>query len=132
MRLERLLEAKEYKKVVKRVEKWIKKNSFSDHLDRALYLQGQGYFGLKLYYQALVAYEDLLDQFGASQFFADTLAKEVEIAKLFLGGAKRKIWKTIPIGAKTEGVEILEKVAGRSSRDGEGALRRPFVIAHCS
>lgn len=82
-------------------------------MDRALFLKGQALFERKLYYQAFEAYDDMLNGYAGSNFFEAALKQQVEIARRFLAGAKRKVWGFIPASAKTEGVEILDRVVER-------------------
>ena len=101
------------KKALKLVDKWIEKNSDSVWMDRALFLKGQALFDRDLYYQAFEVYEKLLDEYGSSGFFEPALEQQMTIAKAFLAGKKRKVWKIIPASARTEGMEILDRISLR-------------------
>ena len=101
------------RKAYKQAKKWIKKNPDSPFMDRGLFLQGRAQFERKLYYQSFVILEDLLDQHAGSELFEPALRQEMEIARLFLGGAKRKVWGFIPSSARTEAVAILESIEDR-------------------
>ncbi len=111
--IERNIEQGRARKAGKLVDKWIKKNSESEFMDFALFLKGQALFARKLYYQSFLAYDELLDKYPASTFFSKALYRQADIARLFLSGAKRKIWKFIPINAQTEAISILERIAER-------------------
>jgi len=100
-------------KALKLVEKWKEANGDSEYMDKALYLEGKAYFAKKLYYQAYKAYEELLDGYATSELFSEVLEQEVEIARLFLAGAKRKVWKVFPISARSDAIVILERVTER-------------------
>lgn len=93
------------------LKEWIKENPESPALEQAYNMQAQAEFNRGHYYQSFEAYEKLIDKFNTSKHFATAVRQEVEIAKLFLAGKKRLVWGFIPAGAKTEGVEILDKVA---------------------
>ncbi len=99
------------KKANKTAKKWIKNNPDSPYMDQALFLKAQAQFDRKLYYQSFLDLEDLLNEYGTSKLFVPALEKEVEIAKLFLAGKKRKVWGFIPASARTEAIEILDIVA---------------------
>jgi outer membrane protein assembly factor BamD (BamD/ComL family) len=105
------------KKAYKLVKKWIKKNKDSEensqYMDQALFFKGQALFERKLYYQAFEAYDEMLDGYGGSSLFEAAINQEVEIARRFLAGAKRKVWGFIPSSARTEGLEILDRVVER-------------------
>jgi outer membrane assembly lipoprotein YfiO len=114
---ERLLAQNQAKKAYKLVKKWIKANKDSSvgdaAMEEALWLKGQSLFIRKLYYQAFLAYDELLDNYPASEHYENGLRRQVEIASLFLDGAKRKVWGFIPASARTEAIAILEKVPQR-------------------
>ncbi len=108
-----LLEKGKAKKAEKKVKKWIKNNLDSEFLDQAYFIKGQSLFDQKLYYQSFLAYDELLDSCPGSPLFTAALRQQMEIARLFLAGKKRKVWRFIPASAKTEGLEILDRVSGR-------------------
>lgn len=101
------------KKALRQLKKWSKAQSESWDMDYALYLKGQALSNRKLYYQAIEAYEELLDKHAASKLFNPSLYKELQIAHMFLTGTKRKVWGFIPASARTEGISILEKIVDR-------------------
>jgi len=107
------LEQDKPRKAEKALKKWIKKNPDSAYVDRALYLRGLALFERELYYQSFEAFDKLLTDHAASEFFAPVLYKEAEIACLFLAGAKRKVWRLLPASARTEALTILDGVAER-------------------
>jgi len=101
------------KAALKLLERWIAKNQDSIWRDRALFLQGQALFDRGLYYQAFEVYEKLLDEYGSSGFFQAALEQQMAIAKAFMSGKKRKVWKFIPVSARTEALEILDRIYQR-------------------
>ncbi len=111
--VQQLLDEGRPKKAYKQVKKWIKAHEDSEVMDRALYLKAQAQFDRKLYYQSFEVYEEMLDGWGASRLFESALQQQMEIARRFLAGAKRKIWGFIPASARTEGLEILDRVVER-------------------
>ncbi len=108
-----LLKDQSPKKALNITDDWIDQNEKSDFMDYALYFKGQSLFDSQLYYQSFEAYEELLNKHGASSLYSASLQMQTEIARLFIAGAKRVIWKTFPIGAQAEGIEILERVTER-------------------
>lgn len=112
-KVQELLEAGRAKKAYKQVSKWIEANEDSEILDRALYLKATAQFDRKLYYQSFLLYEEMLDGWGASPMFEPALGQQLEIARRFLAGEKRKVWGFLPASARTEGLEILDRVVER-------------------
>jgi len=111
--VQKLLDEGRAKKAYKQVKKWIKAHEDSEVMDQALFLQAQAQFDRKLYYQSFEVYEEMLDGWGASSLFEAALYQQMEIARRFLAGAKRKVWGFIPASARTEGLEILDRVVER-------------------
>ena len=96
------------------LESWIKTHSEEDPaMHHALFLKGRALYDQKRYYRALLTYEKLLDRYASSEHFSATLEQEVEIAKLFLAGTKRRMFGFLKFSARTDALEILEKVAQR-------------------
>jgi len=110
---QKLLDAGRPKKAYQQVKSWIKKNEDSEVMDRALFLKAEAQFDRKLYYQSFEVYEEMLDGWGASSLFEAALRQQMEIARRFLAGEKRKVWGFIPASARTEGLEILDRVVER-------------------
>jgi len=111
--VQKLLDEGRPKRAYKQVKKWIEAHEDSEELDRALFLKAQAQFDRKLYYQSFEVYEELLDGWGASSLFEAALHQQMEIARRFLAGAKRKIWGFLPASARTEALEILDRVVER-------------------
>ncbi len=105
------LDAGQNKKAYKSLAKWIEKNPRSPYMDRALFLKGNALFAREHYFDAYLAYDKLLEDYSASGHFEQAIEKELVIGKLFLAGHKRKILNFIPISARGDGLEILDKVA---------------------
>ena len=110
LKAEELIQQDKPKKAQKRLKKLVKKYPDSELMDRAMMLQADALFARGLYYQAFVEYDELVDKYPASRFFEPAIRQEVEIARRFLAGAKRKVWGFISASAKTEAVAILENV----------------------
>ena len=101
------------KKVCKFSEQWIEDNPGSPHLEFALKLYADALYDREKYYEAYLKYEELLNQFGATSYFADTIKREIQIGKLFLAGQKRTLWKIFRVSARLEGLKILDDIESR-------------------
>lgn len=66
--------------------------------------------GLSYYYKAYKVYQDLIEKNPGSPYFDLALQREYEIANLFLGGVKHKIWRFKIFPALDKAVEIYQKV----------------------
>ncbi len=111
--MQQLIAQGKAKKAQKQLSRWIEDNDDSPWLDQAMFLKAQALFDRGLYYQSFGVYEELLDSFPASALWESSLRQQIEIAKLFLAGKKRKVWGFIPASARTEALEILERVEER-------------------
>ena len=111
--MQQLIREGKAKKAQKQLSRWIKDNEDSPWMDQALFLKAQALFDRSLYYQSFEVYEELLDSFPTSALWESSLRQQIEIAKLFLAGKKRKVWGFIPASARTEALEILERVEER-------------------
>ncbi|KPK76143.1 MAG: hypothetical protein AMJ79_08045 [Phycisphaerae bacterium SM23_30] len=98
------------KEAVNLAKKWIEENEGSEFMDRALYLKGRALFERKSYDKSFEAYEELLNGYSTSSLFDAALRQEMEIARRYLTGTKRKLWDFIPLGAHSEAVEILDGI----------------------
>ena len=92
------------------LQTWIKANPDSPVTDQALYLKGQALFDQKRYHAAAEAYEKLADEHGSSNRFSDALQRQVEIARMFLSGTRRKVGP-ISFSGTSDAMEILDRVA---------------------
>jgi tetratricopeptide (TPR) repeat protein len=102
------------KRALRVLKKWVKKNEDHAAMDEALFLQGQAFNDSKRYYQSLITYEKLLKEHPGSNHFNASLEKQVELAQLFLKGAKRRVLGGLfRFTVKGEALEILDKVAQR-------------------
>lgn len=101
------------KKAAKLAGKWVEANPASPAIDEGYWLEGEALFAWGRYYQAFEAYEAMLDVSPGTGYFEQALRREMEIARLFLAGKKRLVWGFIPASARTEGLEILDRVIDR-------------------
>jgi len=110
-RAQQLTDMGKNRQALKLVEAWIKENPDSPFSDYGLYIKGNCLFNRERYYQAFLAYDELINNYSTSVLFEPVLLREIEIARRFLQGAKRIVWGFLPVSARTEAIEILERVA---------------------
>ncbi|HUU90244.1 MAG TPA: outer membrane protein assembly factor BamD [Phycisphaerae bacterium] len=78
--------------------------------EEAIWLWGGSLFDRREYYKAYEQYEDLITQYAGSVHYRDALLKEIEIAELFLGPARRRILGIPLLSGEDEAIEILRRV----------------------
>jgi outer membrane assembly lipoprotein YfiO len=66
------------------------------------------------YWQAYRWYENQIRDFPNGQLLDRALEREIEVARAFLGGGKRRLGKVLKISGEQDGIEILEKIAQRA------------------
>jgi outer membrane protein assembly factor BamD (BamD/ComL family) len=89
-----------------------------------MYLLGEADFGRKHFYQAYECYEVVAEN-TAGELFYKALGREMDVARAFLSGEKRIVWKFLYLPAYDDGIEILDRVWERipGTRLGEEALK---------
>jgi tetratricopeptide (TPR) repeat protein len=113
IRAKRLLAEGEAKEAQEAAQEWLEENEGAAYADQAYWVIAQGLYDRGRYYQAFEKYEELLDGSPGTELFEASLRQEMEIGQLFLAGKKRLVWGFIPASAKTEGLEILDRVIDR-------------------
>jgi len=78
--------------------------------EEAIWLCGESLFERREYYKAYEQYENLITQYAGSARYHDALLKEIEIAELFLGPARRRILGIPLLSGEDEAIEILRRV----------------------
>ncbi len=111
-------------KAHKLLKKWTRENIDHDRYYEGMYLLGEAEFEREHFYQAYEAYEVVADA-TAGELFYLTLRREMDVARAFLSGEKRIVWKFMRLPAYDEGIEILDRVWERipGTRLGEAALK---------
>lgn len=108
-----LLEGKG-KKAEKLANKWVKDHDeAASHRDEALFIKARGRLQRRRLYKAFLTYDQLLDEHGGSGLFETVLREQMDIGRRLLAGEKRKVWGFIPAFARTEAIEILDRVVER-------------------
>jgi len=102
------------KKAEKLAAKWIEDHDeAAPHRDSALLLKARARLQRRRLYKAFETYDQLLDEHPASKLFETALREQMDIARRFLLGERRKVWGFIPTSARTEAIEILDRVVER-------------------
>jgi len=108
------------------LDKWIKANEFTDNpwLAEAYLTRGDALTARGDEYEALFDYETVARQFPESDAFFTALERELEIAKRYAGGMKRKSFGLRYEDASREAEELFVRVAERTpgSRLAEEAM----------
>jgi outer membrane protein assembly factor BamD (BamD/ComL family) len=111
-------------KARKLLARWTEDNPDHERYFEGLYLLGEAEFERGHYYQAYENYE-LVAENTAGELFYKTLRREMDVARAFLSGEKRIVWKFMRLPAYDDGIEILDRVWERvpGTRLGEEALK---------
>jgi len=120
----RLLASGEARRAQKLLKRWTKEHADHERYLEGMYLLGEAEFERRRYYQAFEAYE-VVAEGSAGELFYKALRREMDVARAFLSGEKRIIWKFLRIPAYDDGIEILDRVWERvpGTRLGEVALK---------
>lgn len=111
----KLLAEGQAKRAEQAVTAWLKR--YPNHPARveALLLRGDARVARNELYKALFDYEDLLRDYPASEQFKTALEREFQIARLFSGGWKRKLFGTFRILTNYgEAVELYIRIQERA------------------
>lgn len=93
---------------------WIKQHPNHPLLPEAYLLRGDAKVARRHYYDALFDYEYLIQQYPASDAYHTALAREYEIARLFVNGMKRRFMGMRILPAQEEGEELLIRIQERA------------------
>ena len=118
------LAAGNYRKAQRLLKKWTEENPEHERYYEGLYLLGEAEFEREHFYQAYEAYEVVADATGGELFY-QSLRREMDVARAFLSGEKRIVWKILYLPAYDDGIEILDRIWERvpGTRLGELALK---------
>jgi len=75
-----------------------------------MWLRAEALFAREDYYGAYEQYEDLIEQYAGSEHYQAAMRKEIEIAELYLGPARRRVLGLPLLSGETEAIEILRRV----------------------
>ena len=111
--IRRDVDAGDYDKAVKHAKAYLKRYPADAGREEVYCLAGEAELRRGKHWPAHVWYKKLLDEFPNGKRLERALEREMEIAKAFLAGKKRRIGKVLVISAKSDGIEILEQIAQR-------------------
>lgn len=102
---------------------WLKNNANHAQRYEAEFLLGEAHFDDKNFYAAFEQYEVVIAN-SAGDLYRKALTREMDVARAFLAGEKRRAWKVVKLPAYDDGIEILDKIWERApgTRLGEEAL----------
>jgi len=111
-------------KARKLLAKWIKQHPDDERYYEAVFLLGECYFNQRDFWKALERYNEVAEN-AAGELFQLANQRCVDVARAFLSGQKRIVWRILRLPAYDEGIDILDRVWERipGSRLGEVALR---------
>lgn len=120
----RLLAEGQARKAYKRLKKWTSQNPEHERYFEGMYLLGEAEFERKHFYQAYERYEVVAEN-TAGELFHQALRREMDVARAFLSGEKRIVWKVLRLPAYDDGIGILDRIWERvpGTRLGEAALK---------
>lgn len=94
------------------LEEWLEQNVDSENYYDAVYLMGEAYFSDELFWQAFEQF-DLVADTTAGDLFFSALRRSMDVARAFLAGEPRIVWKIFRLPAQPDGIEILDRVEQR-------------------
>ncbi|MBI9018948.1 MAG: outer membrane protein assembly factor BamD [Phycisphaerae bacterium] len=99
---------KEAKEIAK---DWLDENEESLLADRAMFIKATALYQEHSYYSAAEQYKKLIELHDGSVISDLSVAKQVELAELFLNGATRLLMGFLPVKARTDGLALLDDVS---------------------
>ena len=103
------LEAGRHRSAAGTLKQLIKKYPTSVYREEAMWVRAEALFAQKEYYKAFEQYESLITQYAGSPRYADALRREMEIAELYFGPARRRVLGIPMLSGEMEAVEILRR-----------------------
>lgn len=106
------------------LNKWIDAHPDHERYAEAVLLLGEANFERRWYFQAYERFEEVAES-TAGELFYQAVRRSMDVARAFLSGEKRVIWRIFRIPAYDDGIEILDRVWERvpGTRLGEQALK---------
>jgi tetratricopeptide (TPR) repeat protein len=114
----------EPRKAKKLLEDWLDTQFGDERYYEAVYLLGEAHFQLRDYWKAYERFDEAVEN-TAGELFHKSLQREIDVARAFLSGEKRVLWKVFRLPAQDDGIEILDRVWERApgTRLGEAAIK---------
>lgn len=113
--IRRDLDRKDYRRAVKHAKRFLKRYPNDPLAEQAYSLGGDAELRRRNYWQAYGWYDKQIREFSKGELLDRALERQIEVARAFLGGQKRKLGRYVKIPAEQNGIEILEKVAARAA-----------------
>lgn len=106
------------------LEDWVKANPDHERYLEGVFLYGESFFERELYWEAYEQYEIVAEN-GSGELYRLVLRREMDVARAFLAGKKRRVLKIFRMPAYDDGIKILDRVWERipGTRLGEVALK---------
>jgi tetratricopeptide (TPR) repeat protein len=119
-----LLATGEAAKARRMLRKWVDANASHERYYEGVFLLGESYFETRDFYKAFEAYLEVSQNTGGD-LFQRSIRREVDVARAFLAGEKRIVWRIFRLPAYDDGVTILNRVWEQApgTRTGEQALK---------
>lgn len=102
------------KRARKLADRWIERHPESDLIVEAYLVRGDAWVAQGHFYKALFDYEYLARSYPASEHFLTALERELEIARLFDGGTKRRFLGLRVLPADSEAEELYIRIQERA------------------
>src|SRR5262249_54892033 len=120
-----LLATGEASQALKLLKKWTKENPDHERYQEGMFLLGEAYFETGDYYKAYETYE-IVVQNTSGELFYRAIRREMDVARGFLAGQRRILWRIFRIPAYDDGIKIMDRVWEQipGTRMGEEALKR--------
>lgn len=119
-----LLAEDEGRRARKLLSGWLEAHRDDERYYEGVYLLGEAYFVSRDYWKAAERFETVSEN-TAGELFYGSVRRTMDVARAFLSGEKRIVWKILRFPAYDEGVELLDRVWERvpGTRLGEQALK---------
>lgn len=106
------------------LKKWVKANSDHPRYWEGVFLLAEAEFQRRDYWAAYKQFSAVAEN-SAGELFHLAIRRQVDVARAFLSGQKRIVWRILRLPAYDDGVEILDRVWQNvpGTRIGEDALR---------
>jgi len=103
---------------------WLKENGDHPRYYEALYLLAECAFEKRDYWKAYQRFDGVAEA-TSGELFEKALRREMDVARAFLAGERRIVWKILRLPAYDDAIEILDRIWERvpGSRLGEEALK---------
>ncbi len=110
----KLLAEERYKQAKQSADAWINEHPDSGLMPEALLVRADALVGMNDYWNALYDYEAIILDWPASEAYLTAVEREYQVAKVFIGGWKRKLLGLAILPTDGEGEELLIRVQERA------------------